>query len=386
MIATESIDIETSDEKFNATPTKRIKRGKRTLQPANSNGIMENGNGSLTEVNPSRLTKKNSEKKTVNESNLETSTNSQPPDQNLTKTTNQLYQTLTPIESFQPDETNHKNAKRFENIELNVVTDDEDDNNKRELKQKIQPKQSTLTDHSTMVQSYTSGENDVIEIHEFSLADIDAYLDIYFETLTNRLRHFIGEDEQLQQFRLAMKNRINSDTNSREYHNVLLGKMNGEVVAAVTLSFPGERTTIVNDNILPEANSCIISVRRWMVRNANYIPTNMEECYIEMIGVKSAYRNHGIGAAMLECVEHFARQAGAVLLTVHVNGEQLRNYFERFGFDIDHTDNSGFWKWIVERQSIQKMCKTLSPDEEYDGNPLDNGSYFNESMVGSEIE
>jgi hypothetical protein len=62
-----------------------------------------------------------------------------------------------------------------------------------------------------MVQSYTSGDNDVIEIHEFSLVDIDAYLDIYFETLDNRLRHYIGEDEQLQQFRVSMKNRISKN-------------------------------------------------------------------------------------------------------------------------------------------------------------------------------
>jgi GNAT superfamily N-acetyltransferase len=238
-----------------------------------------------------------------------------------------------------------------------------------------------------MVQSYTSGDNDVIEIHEFSLVDIDAYLDIYFETLNNRLRHFIGDDEQLQQFRLATKNRITSDTNSREYQNVLLGKMNGEVVAAVTLSFPGETTTISNTHILPQASSCLTSIRRWMIRNANYIPSNMEECYIEMIGVKNPYRNHGIGAAMLECVEHFARQAGAVLLTVHISGDQLRNYFQRFGFLIENTDNSAFWKWLVERQSTQKMAKPISPSDENTDYPMDNtSSYINESMVGSQDE
>jgi hypothetical protein len=43
------------------------------------------------------------------------------------------------------------------------------------------------------------------------LGDIDAYLDIYFDTLDNRLRHYIGEDEQLQQFRVSMKNRISKN-------------------------------------------------------------------------------------------------------------------------------------------------------------------------------
>ena len=113
----------------------------------------------------------------------------------------------------------------------------------------------------------------------------------------------------------------------------------------------------------------------------------MEECYIEMIGVKSAYRNHGIGAAMLECVEHFARQAGALLLTVHTNSDQLKNYFERFGFTIDHSDSSALWKWMVERESITKMSKTISPNDGNNDYPMDStGSYINESMIGSEAE
>jgi len=66
---------------------------------------------------------------------------------------------------------------------------------------------------NTMYTSYTTGsigENDIIEIHQFSLADIDAYLDIYFETLDNRLRRYIGNDEQIQQFRVETKTRISN--------------------------------------------------------------------------------------------------------------------------------------------------------------------------------
>jgi hypothetical protein len=382
-MATDDIELETVNEKTSASPIKKNKRGKRILQSTNSNGIMENGNGSITESIPSRLSK-NSERKKVNEPTLETSIHSQSSDPSSNRNSNRLHQTLTPIEISQSIEKNRDITQKFDQIELSTVTDEDDDDEQRN---KIQPTNSLLTDHSTMVQSYTSENNDVIEIHEFSLADIDAYLDIYFETLNNRLRHFIGEDEQLQQFRLGTKNRINSDANSREYQNVLLGKMNGEVVAAVTLLFPGETPTISNNNLLPQANSCLIPIRRWMIRNANYIPKNMEECYIEMIGVKAAYRNHGIGAAMLECIEHFARQAGALLLTVHTNGEQLRNYFQRFGFDPDHTDNSAFWKWTVERQSILKLAKTISAGDGNIDYPMDNtSSYINESTVGSEIE
>jgi predicted GNAT family acetyltransferase/uncharacterized membrane protein YkoI len=384
MLASSNIAPETLGDRnntdINASPTRIPKRHKRTLRPADSNGIMENGDDSQSETIPARVLKQSQIKKT-NESPLETSTKPQPPDRNSTKNAYQLNQTLTPVESSEP------NTANFQQIELRSITDDDDeDDEERQNKVDTQTTDRIITDRdSTMVSSYTTGgDNDVIEIHEFSYADIDAYLDIYFETVNNRLTHFIGDNEQLQRFRTAMKTRINSDTNSREYQNVLLGKMNGEVVAAVTLSFPDETTTVANDNILPQANSCITSIRRWMIRNANYIPTDMEECYIEMIGVKSAYRNHGIGAAMLECVEHFARQAGALLLTVHTNSEQLRNYFERFGFAIDHADNSAFWKWAVERQSINKMSKTISPNNDY---PMDStNSYVNESMFGSEGE
>ena len=158
--------------------------------------------------------------------------------------------------------------------------------------------------------------------------------------------------------------------------------MNGEVVAAVTMSFPGDTPTIPSVSADPGQNSCLKPVRGWMVRKANYLPTNMEECYIEMIGVKKSYQKRGVGAAMLECVEHYARQAGASLLTIHTAGDELRNYFERFGFNLDRTDNSSFWKWVVERQSINKLSKAIPPDEVANGTYAA-GSYLNDSITES---
>lgn len=173
---------------------------------------------------------------------------------------------------------------------------------------------------------------------------------------------------------------LDSNSNAREYQNVLLGKMNGEVLAAVTMAFPGETPTIPLTTETPGQSSCLTSIRRWMVRKSNYVPNNTDECYIEMLGVKGDYQNHGIGSAMLECVEHFARQAGAKSLTVHVNGARLRTYFERYGFALDQSDNSAFWKWIVERENSLKLSKALLSDEENDYPP---GSYTNESVMGS---
>jgi hypothetical protein len=157
--------------------------------------------------------------------------------------------------------------------------------------------------------------------------------------------------------------------------------MNGDILAAVKILFPGETSTISPTSNPPQQSSCLSSIRRWITQKANYIPTNIEECYIEMIGVKTAYRNHGIGSAMLECVEHVARQSGARLLTIHTHGQQLRNYFQRYGFNIDHNDSSSFWKWMLERQTINKLSKPLSSDEELNDYAM--GSYINESMVGS---
>ena len=231
----------------------------------------------------------------------------------------------------------------------------------------------------------SSVADDVIEIHQFSPPDVDAYLDIYFETLHGRLSHFVGGLAALESVRLAIKKRIISDVNAREYQNVLIGKINDEVVAAASLSFAGDTSTIRTEHMLAEDHSCLASMRRRLIEKAQYSPTHPEECYVEMIGVKQAYRNHGIGAAMLECVEHFARQAGARLLTVHVHSEQLRGYFQRVGFVLDHSDRSAFWKWVVERENVKKMVKAITPSEdsaekismEYPG------SYINGSMIDS---
>lgn len=236
---------------------------------------------------------------------------------------------------------------------------------------------------NTMYTSYTTGsvgENDIVEIHQFSLADIDAYLDIYFETLDYRLRRYIGNGEQIQQFRLETKNRITNNANAREFQNVLLGKMSSEVVAAVTMSFPDETPTIPYTFNTPDRSSlsCLKSLHHWMAKKSNYIPTNVDECYIEMIGVKKSYRNHGIGAAMLECVEQFARQAGAKSLTIHTPNQQLQTYFERFGFNTDNSDNTAFWKWIFERQSNTKLSKALLSDDE--NHDFTSSGYVNETL------
>lgn len=368
-MATDNLELNDIQETKNISPTKKRKRNKRTVQANNSNGTLENGNDSQFDSIPSRFSK----------SSNGTNRYDSPLDTSITSQTSNFEQSNNSMNHSHLKDKTSVESPKFQRYELSTVTDDDED----DLRERAHSTDYITTDQRTtsaMGQSYTSGEHDAVEIHEFSLADLDAYLDLYFTTLDNRLRHFIGENDQLEQFRKSIKDRVTSDRNAREYQNVLLGKINGEVVAAVTLVFPGEPTTISNENILPQVNSCFTSIRRWLLRNANYKPTNMEECYIEMIGVKKPFQNHGIGAAMLECVEHFARQAGAKLLTVHVNGARLRTYFERYGFTLDPSDNSGFWKWIVERESSVKLSKALLSDEDNDYPP---GSYTNESIMGS---
>ncbi|CAF1643682.1 unnamed protein product, partial [Didymodactylos carnosus] len=51
-------------------------------------------------------------------------------------------------------------------------------------------------------------DGDELEVHQLSVGDIDAYLDIYFETLNNRLKHLIGGDQKLIEFRNATKERL----------------------------------------------------------------------------------------------------------------------------------------------------------------------------------
>ena len=376
-MATDSLELENIQEKKNSSPTKKRKRNKRTVQSNHSNGTIENGHDVELDSIPSRFIK-SSNGGNHHDLSLETSI---PSDRN----TYDFDQPISPRDNLPSKPEKPVDSPKFPRYELSTVTDDDDDEHLQRHGDKIYPTTDQGTG-SAMGQSYTSGEHDAVEIHEFSLADLDAYLEIYFTTLDNRLQRFIGEVEQLEQFRKSVKDRITSDRNAREYQNVLLGKINGEVVAAVTLVFPGEPTTISNENILPQANSCFTSIRRWILRNANYKPTNMEECYIEMIGVKPSYQNRGIGAAMLECIEHFARQAGAHILTIHINNDRVQGYFQRFGFQLDHTDNSAIWKWAVERQNTHKMFKLISNDEGHD-NQADNASgYVNESIGDSELE
>lgn len=154
-------------------PVKSMKRGKRALfRGADTNGGFENGDISTSKYIPT--------------TNLDTSIHSE---QSLPK----------------PDQT-----KKSNNYDVTSLPDDSDHLRMEDKTLSERPSQIISEQDNTMVSSYTagSGENDVIEIHQFSTADIDAYLDIYFDTLNNRLRHYIGQDEQLQQFRVAMKNRI----------------------------------------------------------------------------------------------------------------------------------------------------------------------------------
>lgn len=107
--------------------------------------------------------------------------------------------------SIQPTTSDGDRTRKFNEYEVASLSDDHDDKVFSERPSQLQSEHDT-----TMVSSYATGagENDVIEIHQFSTADIDAYLDIYFETLDNRLRRYIGQDEQLQEFRVATKKRI----------------------------------------------------------------------------------------------------------------------------------------------------------------------------------
>ncbi|CAF1163772.1 unnamed protein product [Adineta steineri] len=351
---------ERSTENDTMTSINSIKRDQRApLRPIDSIGGIENGSVSSRKVDQPAV--------------LETNTRSGQLNERISTNTGRSGQLNERVSS------NTDRSRKYNQFEVTSIQDEDDELDNKYISER--PSQLTVGGDSTMVSSYTTGgENDIIEIHQFSLADIDAYLDIYFETLHSRLRHYIGQDEQIQQFRIAMKNRINTNPNAREFQNVLLGKMNGEVLAAITMAFPDETPTISQASQILQQNSCLSSIRRWFIQKANYIPTHMEECYIEMIGVKSGYRNNGIGTAMLECVEQFARQAGASRLTVHTNGPQSRHYFERYGFILDNSDSSAFWKWVIERQSIDKLTRNLASVEE---NDYAANSYINESMTES---
>ncbi|CAF0842061.1 unnamed protein product [Didymodactylos carnosus] len=344
-----------------------------------ANGLLTNGNKSQSDndTDPDGKTERDSTKKSVPERPSTISNNSNP-ERPSTMSNNSNKQILSNKNSVastsvtQPPPTTSLRTittPNFTNVEMTDVhdTDEEYDEDRDHM-------DPTMGDDH-----YHDG--DELEVHQLSVGDIDAYLDIYFETLDNRLKHLIGDEQQLTEFRTATKERIKSDPNSREYQTVLLGKIGGEVLAAVTMLFNGDQTTIARTQLKnQQQRGCFSSIRNWMVNKANYTPIYTEECYIEMIGVKANYRRQGIGAAMLECVEHFARKAGARWLTIHIQG-RLRDYFERYGFQVAHTDYSPLWKWFVERESSEKLTKQIAVEEEDEGGTAGQDSlYINESM------
>jgi hypothetical protein len=173
---------ETSIIDDNPSAVKSKKRKKRApLPPIDSNGGTENGNIVTSKFNQPAT--------------LEASFHSDP--------------------SIESKSSDMVETGKFNHYEVTSLSNASDDIRLEEKNPSERPSQLTSEQDPIMVSSYTTGaaDNDVIEIHQFSSADIEAYLDIYFETLDNRLRHYIGQNEQLQQFRVAMKNRISKNKN-----------------------------------------------------------------------------------------------------------------------------------------------------------------------------
>lgn len=138
------------------------------------------------------------------------------------------YEKTTSLDSPMQSERSHNEiaSPKFENLHQHEITSLHNEYDEVQLAGKTlseQPSQLASEHENTRLSSYTagSGENDVIEIHQFSAADVDAYLDIYFNTLDNRLRHYIGPDDQLRQFRETMKKRI-SKKEIRSFSHVLV--------------------------------------------------------------------------------------------------------------------------------------------------------------------
>lgn len=174
---------EKSDEINDETPKRRSNKTKRqTTTSTNENGVnLENG-----DVSSSSST---GQKRNKNRTTIDNSISSEP------------------IETTK---------KIDDEIELTEIADEDDGEPERERRLADQLRMSdNQTEPMTMISSFTTGgENEVIEIHQFSVADLDVYLDIYFDTLNNRLRNYVGGNDQLNQFRTSMKNRI-----GRKYFN-----------------------------------------------------------------------------------------------------------------------------------------------------------------------
>lgn len=208
----------------------------------------------------------------------------------------------------------------------------------------------------------SSPNGDIVEIHRFSLDDLDEYLEIYFDAFSSRLTNFFSTDDQFSIFHDEMKSRIETDFKSIEFENVLLGKIDGKLVGAAFLLFPGQTSSFLSQTISLQSNFCFASIQRWIFDKIIYKTNNEQECHIEMIGVRPEYRNFGIGTAMIESIEDFARERGATFLTAYASNEHSQNFFQRSNFQVDHSDRSSLWNFIFGHEKSKKFSKTILVD------------------------
>ena len=83
----------------------------------------------------------------------------------------------------------------------------------------------------------------------------------------------------------------------------------------------------------------------------------VDHIYLDDFSVKAAYRNQGIGSALIRAAEDYAEQIGsrAVLLHVEKTNTSAMRFYERSGYSLFRDDGSRF---LLKKDIADLSCDT----------------------------
>jgi ribosomal protein S18 acetylase RimI-like enzyme len=100
----------------------------------------------------------------------------------------------------------------------------------------------------------------------------------------------------------------------------------------------------------------------WLVHTQHR--RSVGEVYIEMLGVDSAWRGHGVAHCLLAYAEETAGRQGAsqLALAVVCDNAPAIHLYEGLGFEVTAEQRSRLLRWITGHSGYYEMVKRLRPE------------------------
>lgn len=100
-----------------------------------------------------------------------------------------------------------------------------------------------------------------------------------------------------------------------------------------------------------------------------FIVNNKLEAFIEDLFVELSERGLGTGSSLMNSLFKKLREKGIKTIKVHVtrNNESVFNFYKKFGFDFEVTDDTGY---VLANQNIQMSDITYKDTKDFDATEL----------------